>query len=110
MSKVLRLTVRERKQGGESTFEGVAQLEGGTSFKLTKSRSTETRFSTQSSLKQSASNFAKRYGLELNIDSMANKPTTAKSTSSKAGTKSGKARTKAKKSQPSSLASDSVIV
>ncbi len=65
MSKSLQVTVRESKKDG--TFEGIAQLEGGTSFKLTKSRSTDTRFSTRSSLTQSAKTFAKRFGLELDI-------------------------------------------
>jgi len=107
MSKVLHLTVRERKLDGESVFEGVAQLEGGTPFKLTKSRSTETRFTTRSSLTQSATNFAKRFGLELDIASA------AKANKATRGNKNGTATrstTKRTRSQPTSLASDTVIV
>lgn len=65
MNKSLQLTVRQNKKDG--TFEGIAQLEGSTRFKLTKSRSDETRFTTRSSLTQSAKMFAKRFGLELKV-------------------------------------------
>ncbi len=63
MSKSLQLTVRENKKDG--TFEAIARLEGSTSFKLTKSQSLETRFSTRSSLTQRAKKFANTFGLEL---------------------------------------------
>jgi hypothetical protein len=73
MSKSLQLTVRENKTDG--TFEGIAKLEGSTPFKLTKSRSENTRFGTRSSLTQSAKTFAKRFGLELNVATTATKKT-----------------------------------
>lgn len=109
-SKKLNVTVRERKQDGSSIFEGVAQLDGGTSFKLTKSRSDETRFTTRSSLTQSAGNFARRYGLELNLNSNA----TAKAAGQTTATNGKKSKTVSRSSKrsghPTSLASDSVIV
>jgi hypothetical protein len=103
------LTIRERKQDGSSVFEGVAQLDGSTPFKLTKSRSTETQFTTRSSLTQSATNFAKRYGLELDVAA----PATKTATKAKATAKTGKAKSKtggSRKSQPNSIARDSMIV
>lgn len=67
-TNVLNVTVRNRTKDGSEVYEGVAQLEGGTPFKLTKSRSADTSFTTRSSLTQSAKTFAKRFGLELNIE------------------------------------------
>lgn len=100
MSKSLQVTVRESKKDG--TFEAIAQLAGTTPFKLTKSRSDETRFTTRSSLTQSAKNFATRLGLELDIAAPATKTTTA--------AKTGKTTTKGKTSATAkALASDSVI-
>lgn len=96
MSKSLQLTVRENKKDG--TFEGIAQLEGSTRFKLTKSRSEDTRFSTRSSLTQSAKTFAKRFGLELTV------ATTGKTTTT---TKTGKTtKIKANKTTNKALAND----
>lgn len=106
MSNLLHFTVRERKLDNGSVYEGIVQLEGGTRFKLTKTKSTETRFTTRSSLTQSVNLFAKRFGLE--IESASNAKTGAKaSVKTKSGTKS---RSTTKKGQPTSLASDTVIV
>ena len=99
MNKTLNITVRESKRDGQTQFEGVAQLDGGTAFKLTKSRSTETRFTTRSSLTQSANNFAKRYGLKIRFDS-----------NSKTGNATGsRTSTKSRTASKASIASDSVI-
>lgn len=102
MSNSLQLTVRENKKNG--TFEGIAQLEGSTRFKLTKSRSEDTQFSTRSSLTQSAKTFAKRFGLELSV------ATTGKTSATKTTTKTGKTTTgvkaKTNKTTAKALAND----
>jgi hypothetical protein len=102
MSNSLQLTVRENKKDG--TFEGIGQLEGGTQFKLTKCRSEDTRFTTRSSLTQSARTFAKRFGLELSVATSATKPKSKSKTTTNCKTAIKSNRTTAK-----ALANDSDI-
>ena len=63
MSKnLLPVRIRESKKDGVSYYDGTVELAGVLPTKITKSRSRETKFSSRTTLTQSANSFAKRHG------------------------------------------------
>ncbi len=88
----LTIKVRERKNKGTTSFEGIVSLSG-LSGKVARVKDGATSFATRSALNSTARGLGKRLGLEVEFDEGTAKKAAKKSVKSKTKAKAAKAKT-----------------